>query len=63
MEQDSQRKRQGRPSLSKDGESPKEYIRLTHEQKSKLKKLGGAKWVREQIDNAVDNDGLIEAPF
>lgn len=28
-------------------------IRMTRDQREKLRKLGGAKWIREQIDKAL----------
>jgi hypothetical protein len=61
--ENNQSKIKGRPPLSDEGESPKVSFRLTYEQQAKLTRIGGARFLREQIDNAVDPDDLIDAPF
>ena len=43
---------QGRPSLSGAGKNPVLQIVMTPEQKDKVKRLGGADWVRNAIDKA-----------
>ena len=44
-------RRQGRKSVGEDGTITMS-IRLTPEQREKIKKLGGAKWIRAKIDEA-----------
>lgn len=43
---------QGRKSLQESGPTPVLQVRVTAEQKAKAMRLGGAAWVREQIDRA-----------
>lgn len=44
--------KRGRPSIGGDGTSGTFTLRLTGEQRAKLDALGGADWVRAQIDQA-----------
>ena len=44
---------QGRKPISKDGELMRvRPVRMTEEEWAKCKRLGGAGWVRDKIDNA-----------
>lgn len=45
---------QGRKPLAPGEDTVPVTIRMTGEQKEKLKRLGGAQWVRTRIDDADD---------
>ena len=45
---------QGRKPLAPDEDTVPVTIRMTDTQKEKLKRLGGPKWVRAQIDKATE---------
>jgi len=40
----------GRPRLSEKDKTVSIHIKMTEKQKAKLKRLGGAQWVRDRID-------------
>jgi len=46
---------QGRKSLQGAGTSPVLQVRMSQDQKSKVIRLGGAKWVRKMIDKAKES--------
>ena len=45
---------QGRKSLKGQGKSPVLQVRLTENQKNKVKSLGGAAWIRKMIEKAEE---------
>jgi hypothetical protein len=45
---------QGRKPLDADGATVVFPVKMTAPQRDKLKRLGGASWVRERIDKAKD---------
>ena len=46
-------KKAGRPKVS-DGKTVKFHFNLSEAQRIKVRRLGGAKWVRQQIDAAAN---------
>lgn len=46
------KKTRGRPAIDPSMQTQPIALRLTAEQREKLKKLGGPPWVRERIDKA-----------
>lgn len=46
--------RPGRPPLTPGQEAVFVSLRMTPEQKAKLARIGGAPWVRKQIDKAAE---------
>jgi len=49
-----QNRSQGRKPLATGQQSVGVTIRMTEAQREKLKRLGGAKWVRDRIDKAKE---------
>jgi hypothetical protein len=45
---------QGRKPLKEDGPMIVVALRVTHSQREKINRLGGAKWVRDLIDNTPE---------
>ena len=45
---------QGRPPVRAGEETVTVSLRMTPTQREKLERLGGAKWVREQIERAIN---------
>ena len=50
----------GRPRLSEKDKTVSIHIKMTGKQKAKLKRLGGVKWIRLQIDLACTDTPLLE---
>lgn len=46
----------GRPRLSEKDKTVSVHIKMTEKQKAKLKRLGGAQWVRDRIDKERESD-------
>lgn len=50
--QQTEPRKRGRPALGEEGKTVPFVVRLTEEQSAKLRRLGGAAWVRDRVNKA-----------